>query len=426
MQLSDATIVEGNSADCSGGGIYNSDNATLNILGAKGACKISNNKAGSAGGGIYSYKATVKIQGKFEDSGNEVSGNESATGGGILTYQGSLDIRDAVISQNYANMGAGLFLNGASKLIRVAFSGNRAFESGAGAYAWGERIYMEDVLFDKNEAGKDGSGIYNEGNLEVLRGKFSNNTFYSSSNQGNGGGIYNEGNANIRSSTFFENHLGKGGGIYNNGPLKVAGCTFFRNWGATGGAIYNQYINEGGEQEVRIINSTLSGNMTDSEGGGIYNGGSEVVLVSSTLSDNTEFGKTGNIHNAMGIVKLQNTLLNGNQPGSNCTGTYNSLGYNLSSDGSCDLTRATDLPDTSPLLAALADNGGDTQTHAFLAGSPAINKIPKDVNLCGTSINIDQRGITRPQPLTGKCDIGAYEKKGFFRVPGLPKLPLNR
>jgi hypothetical protein len=48
----------------------------------------------------------------------------------------------------------------------------------------------------------------------------------------------------------------------------------------------------------------------------------------------------------------------------------------------------------------LSDNGGPTQTHALLAGSPAIDAGAS----CPTS---DQRGAPRPQG--GACDIGAYE-----------------
>jgi hypothetical protein len=58
-------------------------------------------------------------------------------------------------------------------------------------------------------------------------------------------------------------------------------------------------------------------------------------------------------------------------------------------------------------IAPLNSNGGPTQTHALLAGSPAIDQILYGVNGCGTTITTDQRGVTRPQG--ANCDIGAYE-----------------
>ena len=58
-----------------------------------------------------------------------------------------------------------------------------------------------------------------------------------------------------------------------------------------------------------------------------------------------------------------------------------------------------------PLLGALADNGGPTQTHALLTGSPAIDAAGDCV--ADLSITTDQRGISRPQGTA--CDIGAFE-----------------
>jgi len=55
--------------------------------------------------------------------------------------------------------------------------------------------------------------------------------------------------------------------------------------------------------------------------------------------------------------------------------------------------------------AGLAANGGPTQTHALLAGSPAIDAGSPD---CPPPF-FDQRGIVRPQGAA--CDIGAFERE---------------
>lgn len=52
-------------------------------------------------------------------------------------------------------------------------------------------------------------------------------------------------------------------------------------------------------------------------------------------------------------------------------------------------------------------NGGPTETIALQGGSPARNAIPMNTNGCGDVVNVDQRGVTRPQE--SGCDIGAYE-----------------
>jgi hypothetical protein len=57
-------------------------------------------------------------------------------------------------------------------------------------------------------------------------------------------------------------------------------------------------------------------------------------------------------------------------------------------------------------LDALADNGGSTETHALLTGSPAIDAGSPDCPPPAT----DQRGVARPQGAA--CDIGAFELEG--------------
>ena len=78
------------------------------------------------------------------------------------------------------------------------------------------------------------------------------------------------------------------------------------------------------------------------------------------------------------------------------------MGNNLASDASCALSAAGDLENTNPLLGALAANGGPTETHGLLAGSPAIDA----ANPTGAPAT-DQRGVARPVG-TG-FDIGAFE-----------------
>ena len=54
-----------------------------------------------------------------------------------------------------------------------------------------------------------------------------------------------------------------------------------------------------------------------------------------------------------------------------------------------------------PVLGPLANNGGPTQTHQLMGGSPAIGVVLKS-GLCKKP---DQRGVARTVP----CGIGAYE-----------------
>src|SRR5262249_15519989 len=66
---------------------------------------------------------------------------------------------------------------------------------------------------------------------------------------------------------------------------------------------------------------------------------------------------------------------------------------------------------------SLADNGGPTRTIMPNPDSPVIDAIPQGTNGCGTPVNTDQRGISRPQG-TG-CDIGSYEVSPLVPPSGI-------
>jgi hypothetical protein len=134
-----------------------------------------------------------------------------------------------------------------------------------------------------------------------------------------------------------------------------------------------------------------------------------VTLINSTLSGNTACcavgGGSGAIDGGAAVVAQRTILANL----VNCSMPVTSQGDNLSSDGSCFATNATlnDRAGTDPLLGALANNGGATQTHALLPGSPAIDMVLH--NPCPPPAT-DQRGVQRPAG--GWCDIGAVEAEG--------------
>ncbi|HZY41745.1 MAG TPA: choice-of-anchor Q domain-containing protein, partial [Anaerolineae bacterium] len=85
------------------------------------------------------------------------------------------------------------------------------------------------------------------------------------------------------------------------------------------------------------------------------------------------------------------------------------------SANACGLTNGVNgnIIGQDPVLGALANNGGFTQTHSLLAGSPAIDT--------GTNTGCpatDQRGAVRPAGV--RCDVGAFE----YSPPRYLYLPL--
>jgi hypothetical protein len=127
---------------------------------------------------------------------------------------------------------------------------------------------------------------------------------------------------------------------------------------------------------------------------------------------------------ATDTVNIKNSIVANSLSGGNCAslggGTFNAVGKNFASDGTCPgFTMSTQLN-----LGPLQLNApGTTKTHALLAGSAAINAAIGCTDLQTPTpqpVTTDQRGIPRPQG--GTCDVGAFEaliqSPTFFTLQG--------
>src|SRR5262249_33296971 len=137
-------------------------------------------------------------------------------------------------------------------------------------------------------------------------------------------------------------------------------------------------------------------------------------------SDNNSLGDGGGIRVQAGTTILKNTIVAGNfnengvsDAADDITGTVDaSSSFNLiGTGGSGSLTNGVNNNQAgvaSPGLGSLANNGGKTQTHALLAGSPAIETgsnanlpvdsfdLDGDANTAET-LPVDQRGPNFPR-----------------------------
>ncbi|EAR61561.1 cadherin-like domain-containing protein [Neptuniibacter caesariensis] len=187
-----------------------------------------------------------------------------------------------------------------------------------------------------------------------------------------------------------------GGGIYNLGTLNLERVTIAENSAQLGGGIYNDT-----GATMTLINVTISGNSASSDGGGVYNKG-DADLTNVTIAKNDASNAAGGFFRSAGTVNLSNTVIADNTSGTSSidvAGDFTSDGSNFIGDKTGGNGFGADLSGIAS-LDTLADYGGQTRTHAILAGSALID--------AGTDTGApteDQREITR----VGTTDIGAYE-----------------
>jgi hypothetical protein len=262
-----------------------------------------------------------------------------------------------------------------------------------------------------------GAGACTGGALQVF-GSTTRVRVYSSVIQANfvnnlsGGGIcVNGANVTLDRTIVRNNTATNGGGgvraiTTESGSLQIYNSTFTNNAtgpiGAAGGAIELQGT-------LLVVNSTISGNSTPQFGSAMSIESGSATIKNTTIADNGPGAQITNSAEQGAATVIESTIIGMPRGGSNCTiteemGPIISLGHNLDSDQSCGLTAAGDVNGADPGLAALANNGGPTPTHALLAGSPAI-----DAGSNPLSLEFDQRftGFARVAGL--RIDIGSFE-----------------
>jgi predicted outer membrane repeat protein len=161
-------------------------------------------------------------------------------------------------------------------------------------------------------------------------------------------------------------------------------------------------------------NSTISGNSTTHDGGGIYLDGVAEINFSTIVGNSAHNGggiyidgdpeegvERGLLHFS-GTVIAGNTISFADYGTEDCLiGDHASVGLNKNNfveDGSCEAALSGE-----PFLGPLAVNGGLTQTHAPQEESPLVDAVPS----VQCALNTDQTGQTRP---SGRgCDIGSVE-----------------
>ncbi len=363
---------------------------------------------------------------------------------GALNEEGKIvdDGTTSIIIAQFRRKGGGIALGGGYATVTYDSTKEglppEVISGGEGSSFGVENVILDDVVVINNWSGGDGGGIHSIVPTTISRSKISGNTCAG----GNGGGLYNEGDTVISDTligkVFDADTAAAHPELTHRNSAENGGAIFFTGAPQTTTTILRSAINGnyaiGGagiaarEASFDITNTTISRNEAKDVGAGIITSG-DVYLQNVTVADNvatTPATSGGAGLNGFSNARffLSNTLLSNNQfiypdkpirrdncgmVGSNAQ--FISQGYNLEDGDTCEFG-ATDQVNTDPLLVALADNGGLTETHAIPMASPAVDT--GDDSNCP---NNDQRGSIRPfdgdEDGTAKCDIGAFELANF-------------
>jgi len=300
-------------------------------------------------------------------------------------------------------------LSGALTLDGVTVTGGTGVAQGAGVFAGGN-VTLTNSTVTANTATTEGGGISTPGgDVTATNSTISNNTTTGTFGNG-GGGVFASGAVTLSNSTLSGNSANTGGGARGVASVNLTNSTVNLNTAthfAGGGVASNG--------SVTVINSTVTANTAIADVGNGLGGGiaaTDVTLVYATVVQNTGV-IAANVAAAGGTLTSFGSVVALPTGAVNCfQSATTSNGDNFSDDTSCGFTNLAQRDRENagdPLLAALANNGGPTQTRLPQTGSPLLDTIP--AGSCqadgATGITTDQRAL--PRPAFSGCDVGSVE-----------------
>lgn len=426
----DSIVNEHTTLDAFGGGLASvagtgsvtiTDSTFTSNFAAGGNGGNFNNGAGSnaKGGSIYFEGGTLNIDGSRILLSNAIGGNGGngpgnqqnggmggmAHGGGAYIGGGNVSINDSTFKscsatggnsgtgQNGTNNGAdsgggAIFSLGNVKVTNSTFALNTATGGNSGD-SFGPDCFGAHMSGDGGAA-RGGAILADGGSLIINTATFAGNA----ANGGHGGdGGKTNGGSPCAQTSHGAGGLAHGGAITNNNAatLNIKHATISLNKAQAG----NTGVNQAGANLPPRPRA-------EGTGGGIRVGPASVTLENTIIANNTAANGLGDPAGAP-------------TAGPNVDGNVTSNGHNLLGvateaggfGGPGDKTGA------NPMLAALANNGGPTETMALQAGSAAM-----DAGVAAGATS-DQRGLPRTfndpgvanAPTSDGTDIGAFERQ---------------
>lgn len=322
-KLNVSATFENNSAERSGGAIYNTFYTDANSSQGKGVIvkgEFENNHAGYHGGAIYNDgdKDTTGNGAIMTVINGEFEGNKAGDSGGAIYNSGELYVNGGTFEGNHADVWAGAIYSsgntdeydlkmekvekpyrrdtaGVLEIKNATFTGNSATYAGAVAAGTStSKTIIENTVFKNNTADEIGAlGLFAEGTLKNV--EFYGNKSTSVDSESDGGGALFLGavsstdvNGVLSDSVFSGNESATRAGaistrtfyLGNNQDayLDITGTTFMGNKAATnGGAIDNFFYHSVNNADAVYVTGAVFSDNRAGNGGAIYNHGSTSV-----------------------------------------------------------------------------------------------------------------------------------------------------
>lgn len=396
----------------------------------------------------------LTLRNGLAQGGNSYSGGGALGAGGAIFNQGSLVMDGCTLAQNSAQGGSGGVGSGSTSggagvggdAVGVAGGGPNGAAAGApprSAGFGGGGGTAQGTNETGGSGGFGGGGGTGSGIAAGLGGGG-----YGGFGGGGGGNTYTKGIGGFGGGQSGGNQdhpptggggAGMGGAIFNDaGNVTLTNVTFYKNSVTGGNATYAAV-------------SGADGGNGSGYGGAIFNYAGSLSLSFVTLSANataTGNGGTGGAADGGAIFSYGDTNC-GNNDGNPCTtggtatlallnsiaarsaGAANDIVIN-SANGTSTVDPAsagnlvmasTGMPPAAIVANANPQLGSLSPYAPTLAPatlpipptSPAYNAAVSCIDLKGAQVANDERGVSRPQPLsTSPCDIGAYEYDGDY------------
>lgn len=367
------------------------------------------NSAGAAGGGVQFYDGSVTF------TRVSISGNSSNQGGGVFVGSGSTaNFVDSVIADNSASSngggisGVGGITAATITLTNSSVSGNAANGGGGGISLNNAQLYTENAEISNND-GNHASGTATGGGVSLTnaRAEFVSSVLDGNSAYAGGGVRVSSSTVNVLYSAITSNTATQGGAlsITSQSTVSVNHSLLANNNGILGGALWSDI------SSTTLNNSTITGNHSTSYSVARLLGGSFLIVEESTIALNSDtsdpateaISGQGATTSFTSSILWGNTRNNTNEIGDSSNSSVPTITNSIVDFHGTIVDGGGNL-DSDPLLASLADNGGQTDTMALTYGSPAL-----DAGSTTSTSAFDQRGAGFTRKIGSNLDIGAYE-----------------